>query len=83
MSDIDHRLAESEKQIAEIQRQAHRLLDAARARPSGVAAEDLALMDRLLAGWRIHREAIWRHPEFRERALDLALKRATGRDLES
>lgn len=83
MSDIDRKLAESEKQIAEIKRQAHHLEDAAKARPSSIAAEDLALMDRLLAAWRTHREAISRHPEFRERAQDLALKKATGRDGES
>ncbi len=83
MSDIDRKLAESEKQIADIKRQANNLEDAAKARPSSVAAEDLALMDRLLAAWRTHREAISRHPEFRERAQDLALKKATGRDGES
>jgi hypothetical protein len=34
---------------------------------------------RLLAGWQTLRNSFSNHPEFRERARDLALKKATGR----
>jgi hypothetical protein len=79
MSEIDRKLAESEKQIAEIQRQANELKVAAASRPSAVTEEDVRLMDRLLKSWQTLRASISRHPEFRERARDLALKKATGR----
>lgn len=79
VSEIDDKLAESEKQIAEIQRQANALRAAAQSRPTAVNDEDVALLDRLLAAWQTHRLSLVNHPEFRERARDLALKRATGR----
>jgi len=79
MSEIDRQLAESEKQIAEIQRQANGLKVAAASRPSAVTEEDVRLMDRLLKSWQTLKASILRHPEFRERAQDLALKKATGR----
>lgn len=80
MSTIDQQLAETDQHIADIQRQAHELRDAAKARPSLVAAEDLMLMERLLAAWQMHRVSISSHPELRERGLDEALKRSTRRD---
>lgn len=79
MSEIDRKLAESEKQIDEIQRQSNDLKVAAASRPSAVTEEDVRLMDRLLKSWQTLRASISRHPEFRERARDLALKKATGR----
>ncbi len=79
MSEIDDKLASSEKQIAEIQRQANVLKAAAQFRPTVVNEEDVVLMDRLLAAWQTHRLSLANHPEFRERARDLALKKATGR----
>jgi hypothetical protein len=79
MSEIDRKLADSEKQIAEIQRQANDLKAAAQARPTSINAADVTLMDRLLNAWRAHRNSVSEHPEFRERARDLALKKATGR----
>jgi hypothetical protein len=79
MSDIDRQLADSEKQISEIQRQANELKVAAASRPSAVTEEDVRLMDRLLASWRTLKSSIGKHPEFKERARDLALKKATGR----
>ncbi len=79
MSEIDDKLAASEKQIAEIQRQANALKAAAQFRPTAVNEEDVALLDRLLAAWQTHRRSLANHPEFRERARDLALKKATGR----
>jgi hypothetical protein len=79
MSEIDRKLANSEKEIAEIQRQANDLKVAAQARPTSINAADLSLMERLLNGWRAYRTSVSQHPEFRERARDLALKKATGR----
>lgn len=79
MSEIDDKLAKSEKQIAEIQRQAHALRAAAQFRPTAINDEDIALMERLLAAWQTHRRSLANHPELRERARDLALKKATGR----
>ncbi len=79
MSEIDRKLADSEKQIAEIERQASELKAAAQSRPSAVNDKDVQLMDRLLASWQALRASISRDPEFRERARDLALKKATGR----
>lgn len=79
MSEIDQKLADSEKQIAELQRQANDLKTAAQSRPTAVNEKDVQLMDRLLASWQTLRASISRHPEFRERARDLALKKATGR----
>ncbi|MET0638385.1 MAG: hypothetical protein ABWZ19_00045 [Hyphomicrobium sp.] len=83
MSEIDKKLAESEKQIAEIERQASDLKVAAQARPGVVSDEDVSLMERLLAGWRALRTSVSKHPEFRERERDLALKKATGRAKEN
>jgi hypothetical protein len=79
MSEIDRQLANSEKQIAELQRQANELKIAAASRPTAVTDEDVRLMDRLLKSWQTLKSSISRHPEFRERAQDLALKKATGR----
>lgn len=79
MSEIDRKLAQSEKHIADIQRRANDLKVAAASRPTAVTDEDVRLMDRLLKSWQTLRTSISRHPEFRERARDLALKKATGR----
>jgi hypothetical protein len=79
MSEIDQKLAKSEKQIAEIQRRANELKVAAASRPTAVNEKDVQLMDRLLKSWQTLRGSISRFPEFRERARDLALKKATGR----
>ena len=79
MSEIDRKLEQSEQQIAEIQRQANELKTAAQARPSAINEKDVQLMDRLLASWQTLRASISRHPEFRERERDKALKKATGR----
>ncbi|HML30323.1 MAG TPA: hypothetical protein PKE16_16115 [Hyphomicrobium sp.] len=79
MSEIDQKLSDAEKQIREIERQAAALRQAGDARPTAVNDKDVQLMDRLLAAWQSLRASISRHPEFRERARDLALKRATGR----
>lgn len=79
MSEIDKKLANSEKHIAEAQRQADNLKHAAEYRPSFVSHDDVSLAERLLAGWQTLRNSFSNHPEFRERARDLALKKATGR----
>jgi hypothetical protein len=79
MSKIDDKLANSEMHIAENQRQANDLKHAAQFRPSIVADEDVSLADRLLEGWKTLRASFSNHPDFRERARDLALKKATGR----
>jgi hypothetical protein len=79
MSEIDRKLSQSEKQIAEIERQANDLREAAKSRPTSVNEKDVQLMDRLLQSWQSLRASITRHPEFRERARDLAIKKATGR----
>jgi hypothetical protein len=79
MSDIDRKLADAEKQITEIERQANERKAAAAARPSVVNEDDVRLTDRLLKSWQTLKASISRHPEFRERARDLALKKATGR----
>ncbi len=79
MSEIDKKLADSEKQIAEIERQASDLKSAAQFRPTSIDAADISLMDRLLSAWRTYRTSVSQHPEFRERARDQALKKATGR----
>jgi hypothetical protein len=83
MSEVDQKLSEVEAKIAVIERQAAELREAAHARPTAVSDEDVQLMDRLLASWHSLRASIARHPEFRERARDLALKRATGRARET
>jgi hypothetical protein len=79
MSEIDRKLTQSEQQIAEIERQANDLKRAAQSRPSPINDKDVQLMDRLLASWQALRASISRHPEFKERERDLALKKATGR----
>ncbi len=79
MSEIDRKLADSEKRIAEIERQASELKATAQSRPSAVNYKDVQLMDRMLMSWQALRTSIMRYPEFRERPLDLALKKATGR----
>jgi hypothetical protein len=79
MSEIDRKLADSEKHVAEIQRQANELKVAAQARPTSINDADVSLMDRLLSAWQSYRTSVSKHPEFRERARDLALKKATGR----
>jgi hypothetical protein len=79
MSEIDNKLAESAKHIAEMERQANALKHTAQYRPSTVSDEDVSLADRLLAGWKTLRTSLTKHPEFQERARDLALKKATGR----
>ncbi len=79
MSEIDRKPADSEKRIAEIERQASELKATARSRPSVVSDKDVQLTDRLLMSWQALRTSILKYPEFRERARDLALKKATGR----
>ncbi|CAA2143541.1 hypothetical protein [Hyphomicrobium sp. ghe19] len=79
MSEIDNKLAESVKHIAETERQANALKHAAQYRPSTVSDEDVVLAEQLAAGWKTLRASFAQHPEFQERARDLALKRATGR----
>ena len=51
MSELDKKLADSEKHIAEVQRQADDLKHAAQYRPSIVDDKDVSLADRLVAGW--------------------------------
>ena len=79
MSEIDDRLANSEKHIAEMERQANALHHAALYRPSAVSDEDVVLAEQLLRAWKALRTSVANHPEFSERARDAALKRATGR----
>ena len=79
MSELDKKLADSEKHIAEVQRQADDLKHAAQYRPSIVDDKDVSLADRLVAGWATFRDSLSRHPAMRERARDEALKKATGR----
>ncbi|MBY0560805.1 hypothetical protein [Hyphomicrobium sp.] len=79
MSEIDNKLAESVKHIAETERQANALKHAAQYRPSAVSDEDVLLAEQLAAGWKTLRASFAKHPEFQERARDLALRRATGR----
>ncbi len=79
MSEIDEKLAASKKHIADVQRQANDLKHAAEFRPSIVSDEDVALAERLLASWKTFRSSFSNHPEFRERARDLALRKETGR----
>lgn len=79
MSEIDKKLADSERHIAEVQRQTSNLQHAAQFRPSFVSDEDVSLSERLLAAWKTLRSSFSDHPEFRERAHDEALKKATGR----
>ncbi len=79
MSEIDKKLADSERHIAEVQRQSNDLKQAAQYRPSIVSDEDVSLVERLLASWKTLRGSLSNHPESRERARDEALKKATGR----
>lgn len=79
MSEIDNKLADSEKHIAEMERQANALKHTAQFRPSMVSDEDVSLAERLLAGWKTLRTSVAKHPEFQERARDQALKTTTGR----
>jgi hypothetical protein len=79
MSKLDEKLAASEKRIADVQHQANDLKHAAQFRPSVVSDEDVSLAERLLQSWKTLRNSFSNHPEFRERARDLALKKATDR----
>jgi hypothetical protein len=79
MSKIDDKLAMSDEQIAEIERQTNDLRKAAQAHPSPVSDSDVSLMERLLSGWKTLRQSVAKHPEFREREQDLEIKRRTGR----
>ncbi|SFV37934.1 hypothetical protein [Hyphomicrobium facile] len=79
MSEIDNKLAESVKHIAETERQANALKHAAQYRPSAVSDEDVVLAEQLAAGWKTLRASLAKHPEFQERARELELKQATGR----
>ncbi len=79
MSEIDNKLANSEKHIAEMERQANALRDSAKFRPSAVSDEDVALAERLLAAWKTLRSSVAKHPDFTERAREAALRRGTGR----
>ncbi|WP_045834643.1 hypothetical protein [Hyphomicrobium sp. 99] len=82
MSEIDKKLALSEKHIAEMERQTNALKHAAQFRPSAVSDEDVSLAERLLKAWKTLRSSVAKHPEFNERARDNALKNATDRSAE-
>jgi len=79
MSEIDNKLANSEKHIAEMERQANALRATAKFRPSAVSDEDVDLAERLLAAWKALRTSVAKHPDFIERARDSALRKGTGR----
>ena len=79
MTEIDNKLAASEKHIAEMERQANALRAAAKFRPSSVSDEDVELAERLLAAWKTLRSSVAKHPDFSERAREAAWRRGTGR----
>jgi hypothetical protein len=83
MSKIDDKLAMSDEQITEIERQTNDLRKSAQSHPSSVSDRDVSLMERLLSGWKTLRQSVAKHPEFREREQDLEIKRRTGRAAKS